>query len=172
MQEMLLNCLRMENRNMENTNLAQVFVKEAMCLDQEPFKDKDEMFSFMTDRFVEAGIATDKEAYLKALYEREELGPTYMGNKIGLPHGKSNAVVAPGIGFCRCTQPFIYDSCGECGEVKYVFMLAIAGNQTGEQYMRVLATLAGLLAHEDFISSLDKCQNYEDVMKKIKKFSR
>lgn len=156
---------------MENMNIAQVFVKEAICLNQEPFANKEEMFAFMADRFAQAGIVTNKDAYIEALHERETLGPTYMGNQIGLPHGKSDAVISPGIGFCRCTQPFTYDSCGESGAVKYVFMLAIAGNQTGEQYMRVLAKLAGLLAHEEFVASLDACQSYEDVIQKIEQFN-
>lgn len=157
---------------MDNVNLAEVLVKEAVVLDHEPFSDKNQMFDFMASKFVEAGIVTDKEAYKKALYEREELGPTYMGNEIGLPHGKCDEVIKPGIGFCRCTDTFSYESCGEVGDVKYVFMLAIAGTQSGEQYMRVLATLAGLLAHDEFLDILSTCQSYEDLLTKIDEFSK
>lgn len=152
---------------MDVMNIAKVLVKEAVVLDHEPFTDKDEVFDFLASKFVEAGIVTDKEAYKKALYEREELGPTYMGSYIGLPHGKCDEVVQPGIAFCRCTSPFIYKSCGEEGEVKYIFMLAIAGTQTGDEYLRVLATLAGLLTHDDFLEALDTCSSYEELITKI-----
>lgn len=154
---------------MERVNLADVFIKDAVVFDHEPYASKEEMFDDMAQRFVNAGIVTDKDAYVKALEERESLGPTYMGNLIGLPHGKCDEVLQPGIGFCRCKKPFLYKSAGEEGDVKYVFMLAIAGTQSGDQYMRVLATLAGLLAHEDFIEALDSCHTYEDVLKEISK---
>ena len=156
---------------MEKVDLATVLVKEAVVLDKEPFASKEEMFDFMASKFVEAKIVTDKDKYIEALEYRETLGPTYMGNMIGLPHGKCDEVVKPGIGFCRCKETFSYKSCGEEGEVKYVFMLAIAGNQTGDQYMRVLATLAGLLAHEDFIEKLDKVTSYEEVLNAVKEYN-
>lgn len=156
---------------MDKVNLAEVLVKEAVVLDQEPFASKDDMFDFMASKFVEAGIVTDKEAYKKALYVREEMGSTYMGSFIGLPHGKCDEVVKPGIGFCRCKDTFKYQSFGEEGDVKYVFMLAIAGTQSGDQYMRVLATLAGLLVHPEFIDAIDKCQSYEELLQKVDEFS-
>lgn len=154
---------------MEHVNLAEVFIQEAVVLDHEPFSSKEVMFDYMAERFVKAGIVSDKDAYIRSLLDREELGPTYMGNYIGLPHGKCEQVLQSGIGFCRCKEPFIYKTNGEEGEVKYVFMLAIAGTQSGEQYMRVLATLAGLLVHDDFIDVLEHCQTYEELLEEVKK---
>ncbi|MDD5791764.1 MAG: PTS sugar transporter subunit IIA [Erysipelotrichaceae bacterium] len=152
-------------------DLSKVLVKQAVVLDQEPFESKEEMFDFMASKFVEAGIVSDKQKYIESLEYRETLGPTYMGNYIGLPHGKCDEVLTPGIGFCRCKEPFTYKSCGEEGEVKYVFILAIAGTQTGDEYMRVLATLAGLLAHEDFLELLDKANSYEEILLAIKNYN-
>ena len=126
----------------------------------------------MAERFLEAGIITNKEAYIHALQFRETQGPTYMGNFIGMPHGKCKEVIRPGIGFCRCKRPFRYKSCGEEGDVKYVFMLAIAGNQTGDEYMRVLATLAGLLVNEDFIELLNTCNTYEQLIENINNYNK
>lgn len=157
---------------MNDSNLAKVLVEEAVVLDCEPFESKEAMFDFMAERFVKAKIVTNKEAYIKALYEREELGPTYMGSQIGLPHGKCDEVVTPGIGFCRCKDTFTYKSCGEEGKVKYVFMLAIAGTQSGDQYMRTLANLAGLLTHDDFLRTLDECKSYEELINKINEYDR
>ncbi len=153
---------------MTEIDLSKVLTKEAVTLDHEPFASKEEMFDFMSKKFLDAGIITDQKAYIQALEEREEMGPTYMGNYIGLPHGRCNEVISSGIGFCRCKEPFTYQSCGETGEVKYVFMLAIPGSQSGEQYMRVLATLAGLLAKEEFVDHLDDVHNYEELMELVK----
>lgn len=51
-------------------------------------------------------------------------------------------------------------------------MLAIAGTQSGDEYMRVLATLAGLLAHEEFLAVLETCTSYEDLLDKINEFNK
>ena len=140
---------------MTDIDLSKVLTKEAVTLNHEPFASKEEMFDFMSKKFLDAGIITDQQA-------------TYMGNYIGLPHGRCDEVVLSGIGFCRCKEPFIYQSCGETGEVKYVFMLAIPGTQSGEQYMRVLATLATLLAKEKFVDHLDEVGSYEELMDLVK----
>ena len=79
------------------------------------------MFETLAAKFEAAGIVTDAKQYIKALEERETLGSTYMGNMIALPHGKCDAVVKPGIGFCRCKQTFRYCSHDEEGDVRYVF---------------------------------------------------
>ena len=153
---------------MTNIDLSKVLTREAVTLDHEPFASKEEMFEFMSKQFLDAGIITDQKAYIQALEEREAMGPTYMGNLIGLPHGRCDEVVSSGIGFCRCKEPFTYHSCGESGDVKYVFMLAIPGSQSGQDYMRVLATLAGLLARDEFVERLDDIKDYEELMELIK----
>lgn len=156
---------------MDKVDLSKTLVKEAVILDREPFSNKEEMFEFMAQKFVDGGIVTDKDAYIKALEFRETQGSTYMGSLIGMPHGKCDEVIQPGIGFCRCKTPFTYKSFGEEGDVKYVFMLAIAGTQTGDEYMRVLATLAGLLVNEDFLELLDKCESYEQLLEDINSYN-
>ena len=86
-----------------------MLLDEMVILDREPFKDKDDMFNVMTRQFETAGLVSDAGAFKKALDFRETLGPTYMGNMIAIPHGKCKEVLTPGIGFCRCREPFIYE---------------------------------------------------------------
>lgn len=149
---------------MSNVNLAEVLLDEMVILDCEPFKDKDDMFDTMTRRFEEAGFVSDAKAYKEALEYRETLGPTYMGNFVAIPHGKCKEVLKPGIGFCRCKEPFIYESGGESGEVKYIFVLAISDNQENDYHLRILATLAGMLAHDEFLTLLGTAASYEDLI--------
>ena len=140
---------------MSGVNLAEVLLDEMVILDCEPFKDKENMFDVMTAKFEEAGFVSDAKAYKDALEYRESLGPTYMGNFVAIPHGKCKEVLKPGIGFCRCKEPFIYESSGESGEVKYIFVLAISENQENDYHLRVLATLAGMLAHKE-LAAIDE----------------
>lgn len=153
---------------MNSVNLAEVLLDEMVILDCEPFKDKADMFDTMTRRFEEAGFVSDAKAYKTALEYRESLGPTYMGNFVAIPHGKCKEVLKPGIGFVRCREPFLYESSGETGEVKYIFVLAISENQENDYHLRVLATLAGMLAHEEFLELLERAGSYEELIHGIK----
>ena len=126
---------------MSGVNLAEVLLDEMVILDCEPFKDKENMFDVMTAKFEEAGFVSDAKAYKD---------------------------LKPGIGFCRCKKPFIYESSGESGEVKYIFVLAISENQENDYHLRVLATLAGMLAHEEFLELLEKAESYDDLIHGIK----
>lgn len=153
---------------MSSVNLADVLLNEMVILDCEPFKDKEDMFDTMTRKFEDAGFVSDAKAYKEALEYRESLGPTYMGNFVAIPHGKCKEVLKPGIGFVRCREPFLYESAGENGEVKYVFVLAISENQENDYHLRVLATLAGMLAHEEFLELLETAASYEELIHGIK----
>ena len=111
---------------------------------------------------------SSKELFLKEVLEREKLSSTGLEKGIAIPHGKCKEVLKPGIGFCRCKEPFIYESSGESGEVKYIFVLAISENQENDYHLRVLATLAGMLAHKEFLELLEKAESYDDLIHGIK----
>lgn len=153
---------------MSGIDLSQVLIKEAVILDAEPFVDKNVMFDFLANKLMEAGIVKEAGRFREALEAREKIGSTYMGNFIALPHGKSDTVIKPGVAFCRCKDIFRYQSCGEVGDVRYIFVLAITAGQSAEEYLRVLATLAGLLAHDEFIAVLECSKNYEELVGAIK----
>ena len=46
--------------------------------------------------------------------------------------------------------------------------LAISENQENDYHLRVLATLAGMLAHEEFLELLEKAESYDDLIHGIK----
>ena len=41
-------------------------------------------------------------------------------------------------------------------------------NQENDYHLRVLATLAGMLAHEEFLELLEKAESYDDLIHGIK----
>lgn len=155
---------------MNNIKLADVLLDEMVVLDRESFADKNEMFDVMTRRFENAGFVSDWKAFKRSLEDRETLGSTYMGNLVAVPHGKCKEVLKPGIGFCRCKEPFLYKSNDEAGEVKYIFLLAISNTKEADYHLRVLATLARMLAHQSFLDLLEHASNYEELISGINSF--
>lgn len=149
---------------MKKINLAEVLLKEMAVFDCESFDSKEEMFDIAALKFKKEGFVTSVEAFKEALNYRETLGPTYMGNLVAVPHGKCREVLKPGIVFYRCKDPFVYKSAGESGLVKYIFVLAISEDQEDNYHLRVLAALAGMLAHKEFIKLLEEAADHEELI--------
>ena len=148
--------------------ISQVIQPDMVDLNLQDIKDKEQLLDVMITMFFDAGVIDSKEEFLKAIYEREALGPTYMGNCIAIPHGKSKTVKNPGVAFCRCGEGVFYHTDLGGGIVKLIFMLAIPDQMSGEEYIRVLSRLARLLVYEDFLNDLYQAKDYSDVMAAIK----
>jgi len=150
---------------MSQVSLAEVLVKEAVILDAGHIRNKQMAFHCLASKFQQAGVIKNADEYMEALEERENSGSTFMGNLIALPHGRSETVIKPAVGFIRCKEPFRYRSFDEEGDVRYVFMLAVsAGEEGSNEHLRVLASLARLLAHQEFIRKLDQVKTYEEML--------
>jgi len=155
---------------MQNLKIEDVLLKETVFLNETSFKDKKALFQYLTEKLFEKNLIKDKKDFMAALFERESLGSTYMGNYIALPHCKSETVNRSVIFFCRCSKPFKYESYNEVAEVKYIFLLAINKKDGNDQYLRILATLAGYLAHEELVEQLPTIESYEELIDCFKQF--
>lgn len=154
---------------MSGVDITQVLLPEMTVLDKTTFENKEELFKFMSQKFEQNNIVSDAEKFEQALYAREEEGSTFLGNMLAMPHGICDEVIRPGVGFCRVEEPFLYKSHGEEGMVKYVFTMAIAGEDGKMQHLRILAALARLLAHEEFLELLAEVKDYDEIIAAIKK---
>lgn len=150
-----------------SNKISDVLLKDMVMLDTDTYEDKEALFRDMAGRFEKNGIVTSADAFYNALMAREEEGPTYMGEFLAMPHGICDEVVKPGVGFSRLKEPMLYKSHGEEGEVKYVFMLAIAGEDGRGEHLRILAMLARMLAHEEVREILADTTSYEDMLARI-----
>ena len=155
---------------MDAIRLDEAMSEHTLLLDVPPFKTKDELFEAMTSSLAKTGAIDDEQEFLKALYYREETGPTYMGNQIAIPHGKSTTVKKATVSFCRLTQPMIYESCNESGEVSLIFMLAIPGECEAEEYLKILATLVRMLMYEEFIDGVENASDYQTITRLFTQF--
>jgi len=154
---------------MSGIDLSEVLLDDAVMLDVDPFANKTELFHYMAEQLQHAGIVKDAAEFIDALELREQCGSTYMGNFIAIPHGKSETVARTGVAFCRCKIPFLYESNGEKGEVRYVFMIAVSSHECTE-HLRILAALAGMLAHQEFIDVLNEVDAYDALIQKIQEW--
>ncbi len=147
--------------------ISEVIREETVDLNLDGLKNKDEVILYLAELLDKAGLLTDKEEYIRSVYEREQLGPTYMGNFIAIPHGKSDAVMEAGVAFGRSMKGFRYETDLGGGIVKLVFLLAIPNRMSADAYMAVLARLARLLVHNEFCDDLYAAGCYQDIYNAI-----
>ncbi|WP_431221683.1 PTS sugar transporter subunit IIA [Serratia sp. L9] len=59
---------------------------------QTRFESRDEAIIALANKLDQQGKLHDKDKYLKAVFAREQQGPTALGEGLAVPHGKTNAV--------------------------------------------------------------------------------
>jgi PTS system fructose-specific IIA component len=149
--------------DLQKMRISEVIQPKTIDLDLQDINCKDDVIRCLAEKLNDAGLLLDKAAYIESVYAREEMGSTYMGYNIAIPHGKSPGVREAGIAFGRSTDGFEYISQDDKAIVHLVFLLAIPDRTSADDYMAVLAKLARLLVHEEFRDALKAADNYKDV---------
>lgn len=126
--------------------------------------DKETLFENLTNTFLKTAIIQSSKEFLEALEYRESQGPTYMGNFIAIPHGQSDKVAKSSLAICRLDKPIEYESHGEQGLVKFIFMFAIEKSKAGTDYLRMLADLSRLLMNEKILSGIESATNERAII--------
>lgn len=130
-------------------------------------KDKAEALNTMTDLFVNAGIVDDKEQYIKDVYEREAVGETGIGDYIAIPHGKSTAVVTPGVAIAVLDHEIEWESLDGTG-AKLVILFAVgADNEAAQEHLKLLAMFSKRLGDDTVTGRLMNADTTEDVMEAL-----
>lgn len=153
--------------DLQDMRISEVIQPTTIDLDLQDIHSKDDVIACLAERLDKAGLLVDKETYIQSVYEREEMGSTYMGFEIAIPHGKSPGVREAGIAFGRSNEGFEYVSQNDKANVRLIFLLAIPDRTSPDAYMAVLAKLARLLVHEEFRDALMQATSYEDVLAAI-----
>lgn len=116
---------------------------------------KQEAFSFLTEKLYQAGKITSKEAFLKAIYERESESVTGLENGIVIPHGKSDTVKQAAFTVLKTAAPVSdYESLQPNNQVQLIFLLAIPTAEAGTTHLDILSELATRLADVDYRNQL------------------
>ncbi|MEI6285343.1 MAG: fructose-specific PTS transporter subunit EIIC [Bacillota bacterium] len=146
-------------------NLAAVTAKEMIFLDAD-WSSKQTVIEGIAQAFFEQGILTDKQAYIKAVFEREAIGETGLERGLAIPHGKSTAVAKAAFAVARLKKPIIeWESIDPDNKVQLVFMLAIPQSEAGGAHLDILAALSTQLLDEDFCAALMTATTPEVVLK-------
>lgn len=113
---------------------------------------KSEALDQMVELMAKSGKIDDTEAYRKAVYAREEESTTGIGEGLAIPHGKCDAVNAPGLAAMVVKDGVDFDAL-DGAPVSLIFLIA-APNTEDNVHLDVLSKLSVLMMDEDFANSL------------------
>jgi len=145
--------------------IAELFDPDCMTMDLQA-TDKWGAIAELAALLVPGGRISSLEQYLQAVREREAQVSTGVGMGIGIPHGKSDAVLLPTIAFGRSWPGIAWDSIDE-QPVYLLFLLAVPASYGDREYMQTLAKLARLLVHETFRQKLMAARTKPEILSAI-----
>lgn len=111
----------------------------------------------LTGLMKRSGCLRDPSAFEKAVLEREAQGTTGVGGGIAIPHGKSDAVLAPALAAVTLKTPIDYQAL-DGAPVRLIFLIAAPAG-ADDLHIQVLAKLAQLLMEPDFCTALLEAQD-------------
>jgi fructose-specific PTS system IIA-like component len=118
-------------------------------------QNKAEVIKLAVDRLFVAGRTNAARALEQAVWAREKVHPTAFGHEFAIPHGKTDAVETDSVMLIKLRTPVAWG--GEEGEsVRTVILLAMRESGGPNNHLRVLATLARKLMHEEFRQELNR----------------
>lgn len=127
-------------------------------------ENKAEALEAMAGLLLEAEVINGKEEYIRDVYEREAIGETGIGNYIAIPHGRSRAVVTPGVAVAVLDKEIPWESLDGTG-AKVIILFAVgADNKGAEEHLRLLAMFSRRLGNDAVVSSLMKADTVQDVL--------
>ncbi|MBO0446197.1 PTS sugar transporter subunit IIA [Enterococcus ureilyticus] len=142
-------------------------IKKDMILLQTKFQMKDEVLHALVQKAGEAGLISDETLFLNAVLNREAEVPTAIGYQIAIPHGKSEVVKTPFIGFLQTEEEFIWTK-GHEEQVKLVFLIGIPAENENNIHLKFISQLSKKLLDEEFRNQLIEEKNQEKVFKLLR----
>ncbi len=142
-----------------------LFLPECMTMDLQA-SNKWEAIRELAQLLQQAGRIDCVETFEQAVVEREKRVSTGVGFGIGIPHGRSAAVLKSSIAFGRSRKGLPFNSIDR-QPVELVFLLAVPESMADREYLDALSRLARLIVHEEFRSRLMQAQTVQDVLQAL-----
>jgi len=127
-----------------------------------PGNSKDQIINALIDLVGQSPKVLDKEKMRTAIFEREKIMSTGVGNGFAIPHGKTDAVSDIVAAFGVTAEPIPYQSLDD-KPVRLVFLLVGKENLVGP-HIKLLSRISRLMNKEDFRGKLLDAKTPQDVL--------
>ena len=137
-------------------------LEEKLVATNLPGNSKDQIINALIDLVGQSPKVLDKEKMRTAIFEREKIMSTGVGNGFAIPHGKTDAVSDIVAAFGVTAEPIAYQSLDD-KPVRLVFLLVGKENLVGP-HIKLLSRISRLMNKEDFRGKLLDAKTPQDVL--------
>ena len=127
-----------------------------------PGSTKEQIINRMIDLVGESPKILDKEKVRAAIFEREKIMSTGVGNGFAIPHGKTDAVTDVVAAFGVTAQPIDYQSLDD-KPVRLVFLLIGKDSMVGP-HIKLLSRISRLMNKEEFRNRLLHAATAQEIL--------
>ena len=137
-------------------------LEEKLVITNLPGNSKEQIINAMVDLVAQSPKVSDKDKVRSAIFEREKIMSTGVGNGFAIPHGKTDAVSDIVAAFGITAEPINYQSLDE-KPVRLVFLLVGKDNLVGP-HIKLLSRISRLMNKEEFRNKLLGLQTPKEVI--------
>ncbi len=137
-------------------------LEEKLVATNLPGNSKDQIINALIDLVGQSPKVLDKEKMRTAIFEREKIMSTGVGNGFAIPHGKTDAVSDIVAAFGVTAEPIAYQSLDD-KPVRLVFLLVGKENLVGP-HIKLLSRISRLMNKEEFRGKLLDAKTPQDVL--------
>jgi len=129
-----------------------------------------EILSQLIEPLVRDGTLDGSERVLEALLAREKVLSTGIGQGIAVPHAISEVIRSPQLIVGLAPGGVDYQSMD--GEPVNVFFVLLSPPDRAGHHIRLLARIARLARHPEFVDALRSCKSGEQVVSHIQEYEQ
>jgi fructose-specific phosphotransferase system IIA component len=137
-------------------------LNEQMIVTHLQGNSKDEIINSLVDLLGNSPKVLDREKVRTAIFDREKLMSTGVGNGFAIPHGKTDAVSDIVAAFAVTADPIDYQSLDE-KPVRLVFLLVGKDNMVGP-HIKLLSRISRLMNKEVFRQRLLGLKTPQEIL--------
>lgn len=144
-------------------NVQDIINKNAICVGFEA-ADKREAITHIAQQLYQDGAISDVERFVDDVFFRESEGQTGIGEGIAVPHGKSNSVTRSCVAIGTLKAPIAWESIDD-EPVSVIFLFAVQDTAYDNTHLKMMATVACALAHDDICYKLRSAESHDDILR-------
>jgi len=123
---------------------------------------KEDIINALVDLIGSSDRVLDKEKVRQAIFDREKLMSTGVGNGFAIPHGKTDAVADIVAAFAITAEPIDFDAMDK-KPVRLVFLLVGKDNMVGP-HIKLLSRISRLMTKEQFRNKLLEIKTPREIL--------
>jgi PTS system fructose-specific IIA component len=125
---------------------------------------KEEVIVELSKLLYKENKISNVDEFVQAVYEREAIGETGMGNHVAMPHGHTDVVLNASVAIGKVNTPIEWESLDD-EPVNLIFLIAAPKTNKEISHLSILSQLASVLSYEQIQNQLMECEDKEEFLK-------